>query len=351
MTGRDTEIAALRAEMARLTEERDRAAHDAAAALTTAERLRSALDKIPVGVVVADANGRIVHGNQEVERIVGHPVLLSASAEDYGEWRGYHHDGTRISTAEYPLYKVLRDGAPDAELDVHYERPDGQRIWLQLSARPITDTSGVHGGAVVAVTVIDAVKKSEAEKALLLAELDHRVKNIFATMSALISRSLRGSDELEDAAERLQSRIHAYAESHSALTSANWAGSTIGDVARVTLGGHIAAGRVRVDGPEIPMSAKAALSLSMAFHELATNATKYGALATEDGNVALNWEPNGQTEGGCRIVWQERGGPKVQAPSRQGFGSFIIEKAVAMETNGVVSVEMDEDGLRWVLET
>lgn len=344
------ERARLLDEIESLRAERDRARHEAAAAAREAGAFRAALDRMPVGVVLADREGRIVHGNAELARMVGHPVVRSPSAEDYSGWAGYHADGRRIATEEYPLAKILRDGAESAELDVHYERPGGERIWLHLDGRVIRSAGGAREGAVVAVMVIDAVKQGEAEKALLLAELDHRVKNVFATMIALIGRSLRGSDELEAAGARLQERIHAYAESHAALTQADWAGSTVGDVALVILGGHITSGRVEVEGPTLPLSAKAALSLSMAFHELATNATKYGALSRQEGRVDLRWESREGTRGGYRIRWQERGGPPVAPPQRRGFGSFIIERAVALETGGAVAVDLEPSGLRWTLE-
>lgn len=349
---REVEASLLRAEIASLKE----ALHDATAekhgALREQRRLKAALDLVPVGVLLADgSSGRILLGNTAMEDIVGHKPFLSECAENYGEWPAFHGDGQRLAPEEFPLYRIVREGVERASLDVHYQRPTGERRWVRIigSALEVEDTTLGTSESLAAVAVIDVDREvhQQEEQALLLAELDHRVKNVFATMIALVNRSLRGSPELEAAARTIEDRIHAYAHSHAVLTEADWAGSTLGDVVQITLASHLDDCRIHRAGPEIPLPSKVALALSMVFHELVTNATKYGALSTNDGRIDLTWEMRG--DDGYSVSWRESGGPAVVKPERRGFGSFITETAIALEAGGSVSMDYAPDGVVWCL--
>jgi len=344
------EAGALQSELARLRAQLSAARAEAETVKRDNNRLRHALELVPVGVLIADApDGRIIHGNTTLEELTGHPVHYSANAASYDEWEAYHSDGTRVRADEYPLSRIARGEQRHSELDVHYQRPDGERRWIRIIGQAIEGSGGELRGAAVAVIDIDRERRHREEQRLMVAELDHRVRNIFATMLALVSRSLSGSEELESAAERLQDRIHAYAESHAALTRADWTGGAIGDVASVTLGRHIGEKRVIAEGPHLPIPAKVALCLSMTFHELATNAMKYGALSVEEGYVKLEWWDREDSDGGYVVRWSEHDGPPVEMSDRQGFGSFITRRAIALEADGTVTVEPHPEGLVWTL--
>ena len=170
---------------------------------------------------------------------------------------------------------------------------------------------------------------------LLMAELDHRVKNTIANIQALVIQTSRNSDSLTDFVKGLEGRIQAMAKAHSLLSQSRWEGVSIDKLLHEELNPYANKDRgVTLDGTDILLTPKSALSLSLAVHELATNAAKYGAFTAPGGQVAVVWRRAG--DGGVELSWTETGGPLVEQPKRRGFGSTLIERALAMETGGRV---------------
>jgi light-regulated signal transduction histidine kinase (bacteriophytochrome)/CheY-like chemotaxis protein len=168
---------------------------------------------------------------------------------------------------------------------------------------------------------------------LLMAELDHRVKNTLANIEALVMQTSLSADSLSGFVEGLAARIQSMAKAHSLLSQSRWEGVAISSLLKEELDPYMR-GRSAFDilGPDIVLTSKSALALSLAIHELATNAGKYGALSSPAGRVAIHWALMGN--GGLKLSWTETGGPPVSAPNRRGFGSTLIERALAMETDG-----------------
>ena len=159
------------------------------------ELLTAMLDNLPVGVILANASGEIVRGNRQVEDIVRHPLLRSATFEDHGEWVAYHPDGRRVAGEEFPLVRAMRAGHPLPPEEYLYERGDGTRAWVSLSAAPILSDSGEVMGGVVAMTDIDRQKKGEAalnqnEKLAavgrLAASISHEINNPLEAVTNLL---------------------------------------------------------------------------------------------------------------------------------------------------------------------
>ena len=176
-------------------------------------------------------------------------------------------------------------------------------------------------------------KRAAERDKLLMAELDHRVKNTIANIQALVIQTSRNAESLTGFVKGLEGRIQAMAKAHSLLSESRWEGVSIERLLREELnlyaGGQTA---VTLDGTAIQLTPKSALSLSLAVHELATNAAKYGALTASGGRVAVGWRP--AIDGGVELSWTEMGGPLVEQPERRGFGSTLIERALSMETGG-----------------
>ena len=168
---------------------------------------------------------------------------------------------------------------------------------------------------------------------LLMAELDHRVKNTIANIQALVIQTSRNAETLTGFVKGLEGRIQAMAKAHSLLSQSRWEGVSMERLLREELSLY-ASGTTAVTlvGTDIQLTPKSALSLSLAIHELATNAAKYGAFTLPGGHVAVSWRP--ATDGGVELSWTETGGPLVDQPRRRGFGSTLIERALAMETGG-----------------
>ncbi len=177
-------------------------------------------------------------------------------------------------------------------------------------------------------------RKLAAERdRLLMAELDHRVKNTIANIQALVVQTSRSADSLTGFVQGLDGRIQAMAKAHSLLSQSRWEGVSVDKLLREELNAYADGHRAfAVDGVEMVLTPKSALSLSLAIHELATNAAKYGAFTAAGGHVAVSWRRAG--DGGVELSWTETGGPLVEQPKRRGFGSTLIERALAMETGG-----------------
>jgi len=179
---------------------------------------------------------------------------------------------------------------------------------------------------------------------LLMAELDHRVKNTIANIQALVLRTSRSADSLTGFVEGLDGRIKSMAKSHSLLSQSRWEGVSIDRLLREELDPYTSGRSSAVlGGVEIVLTPKSALSLSLAIHELATNAAKFGAFSKKDGTVSVSWRMT--AEGGVDLSWREVGGPTVRPPARRGFGSTLIERALAMETGGRANLQYLEAGV------
>jgi two-component sensor histidine kinase len=187
--------------------------------------------------------------------------------------------------------------------------------------------------------------RSERHLELVVAELNHRVKNTLAIVQSFAHQSLKSSANPQEAGRAFEGRLSALASAHNMLTRENWDSVSLVDLIANSLDAHNDTGtRFAVEGPDLSVRPKSAITLAMTLHELATNSTKYGALSSPDGFVRVSWEDG---EGQFRFVWKERGGPPVQQPTRTGFGSRMLARALAAELGGKSTLEFEADGLRY----
>jgi two-component sensor histidine kinase len=176
-------------------------------------------------------------------------------------------------------------------------------------------------------------RQAEERQRLLAAELDHRVKNTLATVQALASLTLRSSESPEAFKKTFEARLQAMASGHNLLARGGWEGASLREIVREMLAPYAdaAGARILASGPNVRLVPAAATTLSMALHELATNAAKHGALSTAAGRVALDWRTDG---GAVELRWMESAGPPVQPPTRRGFGSTLIEQSIVSSLGG-----------------
>jgi PAS domain S-box-containing protein len=248
--------------------------------------------------------------------------------------------------------KSLETGA-QYQVEFRLRRADGAWRWHLARALPIRDPSGAITRWIGTNTDIDDRKVSEAHHQLLARELEHRMKNTMAMVGAIASQTFRTAATKEEARTIFDARLRALNQAHDVLVASSWASAPISVVVEGALQPHrTAESRIEISGPTVDLTAKQALALSLALHELATNATKYGALSTPDGTIEVNWDYHPSNEGprlGFR--WRESGGPPVSPPSRRGFGSRLIESALSSDFGCSVKVDYRPAGVICSFET
>ncbi len=248
---------------------------------------------------------------------------------------------SRVASALDPL--------GDGRYDVEYRVKQLDGSWRWLSAWGLVEFEGEGAERKPAAIVgasrdLSERKQAEEQQRLLLNELNHRVKNTLATVQAIAAQTLRNARDLPSAKEALERRIHAMAKAHDLLTARAWAGADLMDVVIRALEAFPPA-QVRMSGNAIDLTPRYALTLSLALHELATNATKYGAMSQSGGRVNVQWNV---LNGMLQLDWQESGGPPVVPPTQKqkGFGSRLLEELVARDLGGGTMVNYDVAGLR-----
>ncbi len=234
--------------------------------------------------------------------------------------------------------------------EVCYRREDGNQFWASIAISPVKDKSGAiiqHFASFIDNT---AHKDEQAKCAMLIDELNHRVKNTLATVQSIVIQSTRTATDPKVIRESIESRIFALSRSHDILARENWKGAGLHDLIDAALEPFaVTDGRTErftVEGDNLRLAPKAALALSIAFNELGTNAFKYGAFSNDRGTVSIKWAL-APSAAGKRLVlhWREQGGPPVTHPSRTGFGTQMIERGLAHELGGSVDIDYRPGGL------
>ncbi|HVY59346.1 MAG TPA: PAS domain S-box protein [Xanthobacteraceae bacterium] len=231
-----------------------------------------------------------------------------------------------------------RDGAVIAMLTTYFDRPyrpsDRQLklldLYLEVVARKIEQ------------------KRHHEHREMLLNELNHRVKNTLATVQSFAVQTLRSANTTTEGRDALEGRLVSLAKAHDVLTREHWEGADLNEVVAAALAAYSGAAqkrRFQVAGPAIRLKPKAALALSMALHELATNAVKYGALSNDAGQVSIGWEVTSADARRFDFRWLESGGPPVSLPRKRGFGSRLIEQGLAHDIAGEIELNFASGGL------
>ena len=217
--------------------------------------------------------------------------------------------------------------------DARRLRKDGSFIDVSISLAPVKASDGTVTSLSVAIHDISDRKEWEARQRLMTRELAHRIKNSFAVLQGILRSTLRTSRNPEEFAEAFSGRLQSLAAAQDVLIENNWKGAELGALARRQLAAYLLEDDNRIDitGPAVNLPAEYAAPLGLIFNELATNATKYGALSVPTGNVQLFWTTERVAQFKLKIflTWRERGGPAIATPGPRGFGSTLIEKSLA----------------------
>ena len=237
----------------------------------------------------------------------------------------------------------------DLESEFRVVTPEGETRWILLRGRASDDEARPTARMTGVSLDITERKRADERQKLLLDELNHRVKNTLATVQS-IARQTRRAAEPAAFEEAFLSRLTALAQAHDLLTAVAWEGASLKDVIARTVAPYVAGGqteRIRLVGPDVRLNPNAAVSLTMGFHELATNAGKYGALSVVGGHVDVEWRVDSMTHPTqIEIDWRETGGPPVDPPARRGFGTRLLETGLAREFDGHVELSYAPEGVR-----
>lgn len=303
-------------------------------------------------IFTIDLSGRITGWNTGAENLlgweeaeaVGRPVNVIFTPDD-----------NREAIAEEEMRLAVTEGRADDNR--WHLRKDGGRFWANGLMMPMRDDAGGLTGFLKILRDLTEAQLASEHQQLLIHELNHRVKNTLATVQAFTTQTLRTAASLPEAREAITARLIALAKAHDVLTAEKWESADLGRIVDDALCLHNAdRQRCRWQGDAVRVVPRTALALSMMLHELATNATKYGALSNEVGAVTVSWaivdRATSSDEALPRLTlrWQERDGPPVAPPTRRGFGSRMIERGLANELAGEVQILYEPGGVVCTLD-
>jgi PAS domain S-box-containing protein len=309
------------------------------------QRFRTMADTAPAMLWVTDANARCTFQSRAWYEYTGMDL---GGASNFG-WLDAVHPEDRDATRQ----EFLRANTQRASfsLDYRLRHADGAYRWVIDTGQPRFDADGAFLGYIGSVMDIHDRKQADQHLRMVLAELNHRVKNTLASIDAMAHQTARHSDSLEQFQQSFSQRIRSLGHAHGLLTRTRWEGASLRELLKTELKprcGHDE--QVHLNGPAIILRPKAALALHMVIHELATNAAKYGALSAAQGHVEVEWYVAQQSdEAQLHLRWTELGGPPVAPPVRRGFGSRVLDATVAYELEGELKLEFRKTGLICVI--
>jgi two-component sensor histidine kinase len=311
-----------------------------------ADLLRSVLSGCGDCIKVLDLDGRLIfmsEGGKRVMEVEDFSALKGCPWPEFWAGEGNAHAMSAVDSAREGKTARFRGAANTAKGNPRYwdvqvspiVGDDGKPSHLLSISRDITEEWNAT----------ELLKKNAERQHFLTAELQHRVKNMLATVMAIANRTFRGEAH-EVPRTVFGARLMTLSQAHDALTESNWDRAAIVKIIKGALEFHqFDRDRVVVAGPDLDLDPKQALALALAINELATNASKYGALSNPSGIVRVSWSCKAAEPGPAFVFeWREIGGPAVVAPSREGFGTRVIKSSLADDFGGAVELTYEPAG-------
>jgi len=284
-------------------------------------------------------------------RLVCSPICKANFGREPAE--NFTYDDLRASVHPDDLERwqqtVAAALASDGNLHVEYRiiKPDGSPAWIEVRAETKFDEAGRP--LQMSGVSIDTTERRQAEayRAMMAQEMGHRMKNMLATTQSIVNQSLRAEQSIERMRSTISERLAALSRSADVLRGREFETFGLREIVEQAVAPFNEAGRIASDGPDLEVSHRSNTSLSLALHELATNAVKYGALSVPDGHVDIDWSVGG---GDFKFRWRESGGPTVVEPRRRGFGTKLIQMLGA-SLRGKADIEFRPEGLSFTVTT
>jgi PAS domain S-box-containing protein len=314
------------------------------------KRLQNLFEQAPTFMaMVAGADHRFEMVNPEYRKLIGNRDVVGlpiAQALPEVADQGYADLLDRVfqtgETIKRMSERILLRWSEDGPLEERF---------VDFVYQPIRDETGTVSNIFIQGSDVTERVRAENHQKLLINELNHRVKNTLASIQSIVTQTLRGTQTKEEASIAITARILALSRAHNVLTEENWDGADLHSMVANSLEAFQRPDQaaIRIHGPHLRVGPHAALSVALAMHELATNATKYGALSSRDGTVDIGWslEPDNV----FKLVWTEKGGPAVVRSDRRGFGSRLILQVLPLELRGAAEMDYAESGIVFTLTT
>jgi PAS domain S-box-containing protein len=318
---------------------------EAAARARDAALLQTIIETLPGPIYAIDRDGKYLLANAACLALIGKPwcEVAGRTIADVLE------DSVQAASMTENNLRIMQSACTEV-LEEQVGGNNGHtRTWLSTKT-PLQAEGGTVIGLVGVALEITERKRNEARQTLMINELNHRVKNTLATVQAIAAETLR--DAPSHFGATLESRLLALAAVHDVLSRESRESADLHEVVDAALYPFADTGmkRFQVRGPPLLLLPRAAVALGMGLHELATNASKYGALQVPAGRVHVGWSVSAYGPRQLRLEWKESGGPAVTKPQRRGFGSCMIEGALAHDLGGGAAIHFEPDGVRCVLE-
>ena len=309
-------------------------------------RLAAIVDSSFDAIIGKNLNSVITDWNRAAERLfgytadeaIGQSILMLIPEGLRGE--------------EADIIERVRRGEQISSYETTRRRKDGTYISVSITVSPIRDGNGKIIGASKIARDITSAKENERRIRLLMREVNHRVKNQFAVILSLIRETSRRATDPREFEEQIRDRIMALSRSHDLLVTSEWSGASLLDLLQEHLKPFGHDEQISLAGPLVTLQPNAVQHLGMAFHELGTNSSKFGALATESGRIAINWQIVTSAEGRreFQIVWEETSAALPEdAEPRKGFGSVVLQRVTPQSLSGTAVLERTPGHVRWSL--
>jgi two-component sensor histidine kinase len=233
----------------------------------------------------------------------------------------------------------------------HFEtirkRKDGSLVNVSLSISPIADETGKFVGASKIARDITDQKRTEERQKVLMAELDHRVKNALARVDVVAMSTRQSSNSVDEFVRSLRGRIQSMAVAHKLLSQSGWLGVGLTSLVHAQLAPYATDGNITISGTDLTLTAEETQAVAMVLHELVTNAAKYGALLVREGQVSVGWDRklNGDATTILVLEWRELRGPPIAAGLQSGYGTGLIRDLIPHELGGKVDLVFDPGGV------
>jgi len=307
---------------------------------------QAVLNALPAPIYTIDASGRITFCNEAAHRFAGRQIRMGEDKWCIGH-RHFHTDMRAMAPENCPTAAVLQTGQAVQEAEFIIERPDGSFVPVAAYPSPLRDAAGALVGVVTMLVDVSARERAEELQRNLVCELNHRVKNALATVQALASQTIRDEGIALEVRKTFEGRLLALSRTHGHLSRAGWGSADLHAVLTDILS-PFAPGRtapVRLEGDDVRLPPQYMLTMGLVLHELASNASRFGALSVPGGKIVICWDQRTNEDGMVlHLHWQEEGGPAVHAPVRRGFGCRFIEHSIS-HLDGRASLYFNAEGL------